>query len=101
MGYSDYELLDLIEKVNAIEPFCFSIVDTFGSMYQEDLQRIFELINHNLVKTCKIGFHSHNNMQLSNALSQEFIRMSLGKEILLLMGHFLEWEEVQEILLQS
>ena len=86
LGYSDYELLDLIEKVNAIEPFCFSIVDTFGSMYQEDLQRIFELINHNLVKTCKIGFHSHNNMQLSNALSQEFIRMSLGKRDIVIDG---------------
>lgn len=79
LGYTDKELLELIELVNEIEPYCFSIVDTFGSMYQEDLHRIFELINHNLIRTCKIGFHSHNNMQLSNALSQEFIRMSTGK----------------------
>ena len=27
----------------------------------------------------RIGFHSHNNMQLSNALSQEFVRITQGK----------------------
>lgn len=79
LGYSDKELIEFIDMVNEIEPYCFSIVDTFGSMYQEDLHRVFEIINHNLVRTSKIGFHSHNNMQLSNALSQEFIRMSVGK----------------------
>lgn len=86
MGYSDRELLDLIEEVNSIEPYCLSIVDTFGSMYQEDLHRVFELIHHNLVSTCKVGFHSHNNMQLSNALSQEFIRITAGKRDVIVDG---------------
>lgn len=79
MGYSDIELIELINLINKIEPYCFSIVDTFGSMYQDDLHRVFEIINHNLVSTCKIGFHSHNNLQMSNALAQEFIQMALGK----------------------
>lgn len=79
LGYSDIELIEFINLVNEVEPYCLSIVDTFGSMYQEDLHRVFEIINHNLVSTCKIGFHSHNNMQMSNALSQEFVRMTYGK----------------------
>lgn len=79
LGYSDKELIEYIELINEIEPYCFSIVDTFGSMYQEDLHRIFEIIHHNLIPSCRIGFHSHNNMQLSNALSQEFVRMTVGK----------------------
>lgn len=78
LGYSDKELIDFIEEVNVIDPYAFSIVDTFGSMYSEDLHRIFELIHHNLIPSCKIGFHSHNNMQMSNALSQDFLRMSLN-----------------------
>lgn len=76
LGYTDSELLEFIEEVNKIEPYSLSIVDTFGSMYQEDLHRIFELIDHNLISTCKIGMHSHNNMQLSSALTQEFLRLS-------------------------
>lgn len=79
LGYTDVELIEFIELVNSIEPYCLSIVDTFGSMYVEDLRRIYELINHNLVKNCKIGFHSHNNMQMSSALSQEFLRMTYGQ----------------------
>lgn len=78
MGYTDAEMLEFIGLVNEIEPYCFSIVDTFGSMYYDDLQRVYSLINHNLVPGCKVGFHSHNNMQMSSALSQEFLRMTYG-----------------------
>ncbi|HEC1759769.1 TPA: aldolase catalytic domain-containing protein [Campylobacter lari] len=76
LGYSDRELLDLIDEVNKTNSACFSIVDTFGSMYIEDLRRLYYFINHNLNKNIQIGFHSHNNLQLSSALSQEFIRLS-------------------------
>ena len=79
MGYSDRELLELIEDVNLIEPYCFSIVDTFGSMYIDDLLRVYSIVHHNLISECKIGFHSHNNLQMSNALSQEFIKTSYGQ----------------------
>ncbi len=86
LGYSDFELLDLIRDINEIEPYCVSIVDTFGSMYEDDLQRVFNLIDHNLVKSSCIGFHSHNNMQMSNALSQSFARMTLGKRTAVIDG---------------
>lgn len=79
LGYTDEELIEFIHQINEVEPYCFSIVDTFGSMYMEDLQRIFSLVDHNLSPECKIGFHSHNNLQMSSALSQEFLRLSYGK----------------------
>lgn len=78
LGYSDKELIELIETVNEIEPYCFSIVDTFGSMYEEDLHHVFSVINHNLTPVSRIGFHSHNNMQMSSALSQAFLKMTYG-----------------------
>lgn len=86
LGYSDRELLDLIDMVNDVEPYCISIVDTFGSMYQEDLHRVLELMHHNLLPSIRIGFHSHNNMQLSNALSQEFLRWAKGKREVIIDG---------------
>lgn len=79
LGYTDVELLQLIQKVNLLDIYCFSIVDTFGSMYEEDLSRLFSLIHHNLKKDCRIGFHSHNNLQMSSALSQNFIQLASGK----------------------
>lgn len=86
LGYTDLELIEFISLINEVEPYCLSIVDTFGSMYQEDLHRVFEVINHNLVSTCKVGFHSHNNMQMSNALSQEFLRMTINKREVVIDG---------------
>lgn len=86
LGYSEAELLELINRVNDIEPFCISIVDTFGSMYQEDLQRVFELFDRELLPGIGIGFHSHNNMQLSNSLSQEFLRLSSDKRTVVVDG---------------
>lgn len=41
LGYSDAELIDFLQEINNVEPYCLSIVDTFGSMYQDDLHRIF------------------------------------------------------------
>lgn len=79
LGYTDIELIELIEEINRIEPYCFSIVDTFGSMYEDDLQRVFSLIHHNLNPNCKIGFHSHNNLQMSSALSQFFLQLARTK----------------------
>lgn len=79
MGYSDSELLELISWVNELKPYSFSMVDTFGSMYSDDLQRLYSLVHHNLDEDIFLGFHSHNNLQLSFSLTQEFIKMSLGQ----------------------
>ena len=50
MRYSHHELLDLIDDVNALRPHCFGIVDTFGSVYEEDFDDIFSFIDRTLDK---------------------------------------------------
>lgn len=75
MGYSDEKILELIKKVNEIQPYAFSIVDTFGSMMKSDLQRIYSLIEHNLDQSIIIGLHLHENLALSYSLAQDFIAM--------------------------
>ncbi|MDR2490360.1 MAG: aldolase catalytic domain-containing protein [Spirochaetaceae bacterium] len=81
--YTDISLLALIEKVNAMKPYAFYLVDTLGSMYKKDLLRIFYLIDHNLDKNIIIGFHSHNNLQLSFSNAQEIISLDSKREIVL------------------
>ena len=73
MGYSDEMILCLLKKINQIQPYAFSIVDTFGSMMKSDLQRIYSLVEHNLDKSIVIGLHLHENLALSYSLAQEFI----------------------------
>lgn len=79
MGYSDAMILDLLQKVNRIHPYAFSIVDTFGSMMREDLQRIYSLVEHNLSKDIVIGLHLHENLALSYSLAQDFVNMKASE----------------------
>ena len=79
MGYSDEMILELLKKVNQIQPYAFSIVDTFGSMMKSDLLRIYSLIEHNLDLSIVIGLHLHENLALSYSLAQEFIAMKASE----------------------
>lgn len=82
-SYSDEELLDLIRQVNELQPFAFYLVDTLGILYQHDLLRLFYLVEHNLAPKIQIGFHSHNNLQLSFANAQELLRMNSKRDIII------------------
>lgn len=75
LGYSDEELVELADAMNEAEPISLSIVDTFGAMYPEDLQRIVRILHGRLKPSIKLGFHSHNNQQLSFALTIDFIQL--------------------------
>ncbi|MGL5049812.1 MAG: aldolase catalytic domain-containing protein [Fusobacteriaceae bacterium] len=77
ISYKDSELLELIERSNKIKPYSLYLVDSFGEMKKEDLLRIISLYSHNLDKNIKIGFHSHNNLQLSFALAIEFLSCNI------------------------
>lgn len=78
MAYSDEDLVELAQAVNDISAVSLSVVDTFGAMYEEDLERVASVLHRHLKPEVALGFHSHNNQQLSFALSQHFIRMFRG-----------------------
>ena len=75
LAYSDEELVELATIANQVKPSSLSIVDTFGAMYGEDLSRIVNILDNHLDKDIALGFHSHNNQQMSFALSMQFIDM--------------------------
>lgn len=70
LSYTDEEFLELIHNSNSFEPYAFYIVDSFGMMKEKDLIRLFYIVEHNLKENIFIGFHSHNNLQLSFSNSQ-------------------------------
>lgn len=75
LAYSNDELRKLADAVNRSGAVSLSIVDTFGAMYPEDLDRIFKVLDTELSSTIRLGFHSHNNQQLSFALCMRFLQL--------------------------
>jgi 4-hydroxy 2-oxovalerate aldolase len=60
-----YSALDvLINMSNEYEVESLYIVDSFGSMSYEDVNRIFNYMDKSLDPNIKIGFHGHNNLGL-------------------------------------
>ena len=85
LRYSDAELLELIDLVNKELPNAsgFYIVDSFGEMRPNDMSRILNLVDHNLTPTMTLGFHSHNNLQLSYSNAMAMLQFPTTRDIML------------------
>lgn len=82
VSYDDESLLNLIKDVNELKPYAFYLVDTLGVMYRHEMRRFYYLIDNNLSRDISLGFHSHNNLQMSFANAQEMIRMARQRSII-------------------
>lgn len=85
LRYSDAELLELINMVNRELPDAlgFYIVDSFGEMRPNDMSRILNLVDHNLIPSMTIGFHSHNNLQLSYSNAMSMLQFPTPRNLML------------------
>ncbi len=81
--YKDKDLLELIEIVNDLNPYAFYLVDTLGTLYKKELLKFLYLIDYNLNANIKLGFHSHNNLQMSYANAQMILEYHSAREFLI------------------
>lgn len=75
LAYSDEDLIVLAEAMNQVKPASLSVVDTFGAMYEDDLERIVACLHKHLDPDISMGLHTHNNQQLAFALTVDFIKL--------------------------
>ena len=85
LRYSDAELLELIDLVNRELPdaSAFYIVDSFGEMRPNDMNRVLNLVDHNLISSMALGFHSHNNLQMSYSNAIAMLQFPTNRELIL------------------
>lgn len=84
MRYSDREVLELIDLVNNELPdaAAFYVVDSFGEMRMNDLNRIAYLVDRNLKPGITMGFHSHNNLQLSYSNAVTLLQFFTDRDLI-------------------
>lgn len=83
LSYSDDEFIKLIKSSNDILPKAFYIVDSFGAMKRQDLLHALYLTDYNLNCDIAIGFHSHNNLQLSYSLAQTLCEQCMCRDLVI------------------
>ncbi|MBR1776517.1 aldolase catalytic domain-containing protein [bacterium] len=79
--YSESELRKLCSRANFLGVDSVYVVDSFGSMFPEDLDSIIPIFDSEVNKNIGIGFHSHNSIQLSFALTIKFIKEMSHRDI--------------------
>ena len=81
--YKEDELLSLINSINDIRPYGMTIVDSMGVLKENDLLKLFELVDSNLEKSITLGFHSHNNLKLSFSNAQSLIETNKTRKLVI------------------
>lgn len=66
-SYDDDELDELIKLVNDLDPYAFSLVDTYGLLHKQQLMHYYNFANVHLNEDIRLGYHAHNNFQLAFA----------------------------------
>ena len=74
-GYSSDNLKSLLDDINEINPFALTIVDTYGSLTFDELNKLYSIIETNIDKNICIDLHLHENLNLSFALAQYFLKI--------------------------
>lgn len=74
--YNEDELRDMVGQVNQLHPAAFYMVDSFSTMFPEDVIHMRDVILEILDRDIILGFHAHNNMQMAFSNVQEFLNVS-------------------------
>ena len=80
--YSDGEIKKLLKIVNQIDPYAFYIVDSFSTMYNDDVIRACDSVLSVLNEKIRFGFHAHNSIQMAYSNVIVFIDYCKGKDII-------------------
>ena len=71
--YSDDELIEMVKNVNEFSPASFYMVDSFSTMYPNDVIHMKEVVLSQLSDEVAFGFHAHNSIQMAFANVQAFM----------------------------
>lgn len=87
--YSDKQYIEVLERVNELHPYGFSIVDTFGVMRLNELSHRYYLVENNLHTDITIGVHLHENLGLAYSLAQHITKIASPKRKIVIDGSLL------------
>lgn len=76
LAYDDKDIIKVCDLINEIKITGVYMADTFGAMYNEDVERISTLFNNNLRKDILLGLHTHNNQQMAFSNIIKFVNLS-------------------------
>ena len=72
----------IVTLVHLSDIYIYANDENLGQIIAQDVLKAYTVVDEIVDKNIEIGFHSHNNMQLSLALSMQFIKCLSDRNIL-------------------
>jgi len=83
IDYTLDEYARLINRIDLLQPYSVSIVDSFGYMLKSDFRLYFRVLDNILGPQTMIGFHSHNNMCLAFITAQDIFEYETARRLVI------------------
>lgn len=81
--YSDDEFIGMIKMFNELNPLAIYVVDSWGTMYKDELLHYLELADKHLKGGISVGYHGHNNMMQAFDVAQAFCEQDLKRDLII------------------
>lgn len=81
--YSEQEFIDMIALFNQLNPLAVYIVDSWGTMYKEDLLKYAKLADEHLKEGISLGYHGHNNMMQAFDVACAFTQLDTKRDVII------------------
>lgn len=81
--YSDLEFENMIRMFGKLSPMAIYVVDSWGTMYSNQVIHYMDMADKLLRKDISIGFHGHNNMMQAFSTAEKIVEREYDRNIIL------------------
>lgn len=81
-SYDDKTFYKLLDLINDLQPYAFSLVDTYGLLHKKELEHYFLIANSYLKADIGLGYHAHNNFQLAYSNCIELLETPIDRMLI-------------------
>ena len=81
--YSASEFADLLKMFARLSPMAIYVVDSWGTMYADEVIGYMEIADKILPSNIAIGFHGHNNMQQAFSNAERVVAHKFNRDVII------------------
>lgn len=81
--YSDEEFIEMLKLFSTISPMAIYVVDSWGTLYSDQILHYMHLADSVLPKNIAVGYHGHNNLMQAFANAETIIKEKYEREIII------------------
>lgn len=81
--YSDTEFEDMVKMFRELSPMAIYVVDSWGTMYSNQVLHYMDIADGLLERDISIGFHGHNNMMQVFSTAEKIVERGYDRNIIL------------------